>query len=286
MRISITARTANGGVEHEESEELADEADIAEAGPGRQPARLRGSAAKAGRPRAPTAAGTSRPATRSLPSPADCGSAGPTACSRRRRRRRCRAGTDRRARPPRASLWRSTNTTTMAAPARLASQNPRLGRSCATSAAAAAVASGMMPSTTPPCAAGTLTMASAISTGKPMMVQSPASANSAQSSRGGSGLRSDQRATRGRRSPAMVARAADQEQRIEDGDREPGRRQRAAEQSDAGKAECEPSFSRETCRRHAASAPAKPSASKAARQNWRGPGGFSAEPPYNVSAGL
>ena len=108
---------------------------------------------------------------------------------------------------PRVSVSLSTKTTTMAAPAKLASQNPRLGRSWAISAAAATVASGMMPSTTPPCAAGTFTMASAISTGKPTMVQSPASTSSPQSARGGSGLRVTA-SSASPASPAMVARAA------------------------------------------------------------------------------
>jgi hypothetical protein len=95
----------------------------------------------------------------------------------------------------------------MPAPAALASQKPELGRSCAIKAAAAAVASGKMPSTTPPCAAGTVTMASAISTGKPMMVQIPVIASVRQFA--GEGGR--QRITSSVASPAqpaIVARAA------------------------------------------------------------------------------
>jgi len=96
----------------------------------------------------------------------------------------------------------------IAAPAALASQKPKLGRSCATSAAAAAVASGMMPSTTPPCEAGTCAIARAMNAGKPMIVQSPVSMNSSQSARGSIGRRSTSSRTKPVQ-PAIVARAAD-----------------------------------------------------------------------------
>jgi hypothetical protein len=99
-------------------------------------------------------------------------------------------------------------TTTMAAPTMLASQKPALGRSCATSAAAAAVASGMMPSTTPPCDAGTCAIASAMNTGKPMIVQMPAKTNSSHDARGGIGRRKTS-SSASPVHPAMAARAAE-----------------------------------------------------------------------------
>src|SRR5580704_11640847 len=92
----------------------------------------------------------------------------------------------------------------MIAPAALASQNPRLGRSCAKIAAAAAVASGRMPSTTPPWAAGTVIIASAANSGKPSTVQVAAPDISSHRDRGGRRRRVTQRTM----SPADPARAA------------------------------------------------------------------------------
>ncbi len=102
---------------------------------------------------------------------------------------------------------RSANTTTMPAPAALASQKPRLGLSRVTIAAAAAVASGTMPSTTPPCAAGTCAIASAINTGKPTIVHRPAMTRCGHSLRAGRGRRSAS-STATPQQPAMLARTA------------------------------------------------------------------------------
>ena len=92
----------------------------------------------------------------------------------------------------------------MSAPAALASQNPRLGRSWAKIAAAAAVASGRMPSTTPPWAAGTVIIASAANSGNPTTVHNAAPNISSQSDRDGAGRRRATRTT----SPADPASAA------------------------------------------------------------------------------
>jgi hypothetical protein len=66
----------------------------------------------------------------------------------------------------------------------------------------------MMPSTTPPWDAGTCTMASAMKTGKPMIVQMPASTNSSHDARGGIGRRKMSSSARPVH-PAIAARAAE-----------------------------------------------------------------------------
>ena len=65
------------------------------------------------------------------------------------------------------------------------------------------------PSTTPPCAAGTLTIASAMKTGKPMIVQTAASRNSCQGRARRHRPARSRAAISVRRNPAMAARAAD-----------------------------------------------------------------------------
>ena len=66
----------------------------------------------------------------------------------------------------------------------------------------------MMPSTTPPCDAGTCDIARAMNTGKPMMVQMPARTNSSHDARGGIGRCRMSNSARPVH-PAMAARAAE-----------------------------------------------------------------------------
>ena len=94
----------------------------------------------------------------------------------------------------------------MSAPAALASQKPVLGRSWVKSAAQAVVASGRMPNTTPPCAAGTVIMANAARSGKAKTVQLAAANISPQSLRGGKKRRVSRR-TASAAQPASVTRA-------------------------------------------------------------------------------
>ncbi len=65
--------------------------------------------------------------------------------------------------------WRNANAITSAAPATDAIQNSGLGRSWVMTTATSAVAIGRMPSTTPPCEASTVCIASAIRNGNRML---------------------------------------------------------------------------------------------------------------------
>lgn len=99
------------------------------------------------------------------------------------------------------------NATTSAEPMTPVIQKPRLGRSFASTAAAIAVASGRMPITTPPCAAGTDIIASAAHSGNSATVNSPATRQAMNFSRDGIRRRITSSASAAAM-PAMVMRAA------------------------------------------------------------------------------
>ena len=103
--------------------------------------------------------------------------------------------------------WRSANAMTSAAPAMEAIQNSGFGRSWVMTTATSAVAMGRMPSTTPPCAASTVCMESAISNGNPTATQSMVTTSCGHSRRGGSGRRNTI-SSASEHSPAMAVRSA------------------------------------------------------------------------------
>ena len=85
--------------------------------------------------------------------------------------------------------------TTAPLPTKATSQNPGLGRSPQNIAAARVVANGKMPSTTPPCDAGTDSMAMDMNRGKPITRHSPATISRFQYRMGGTGWRATRKIT-------------------------------------------------------------------------------------------
>ena len=143
-------------------------------------------------------------------------------------------------------LSRIAKVTTRAAPATPQIQNSGEGRSPPISAAKMLVASGRMPSTTPPCAAGTVCMAIDDITGKPNTSSRPAR-NSWRDV--GARKRLAQHGQQDRRGRRGQRRAAEgDEPRPEGLERHTRRRQRAAEDDDAEQAERQGRPSRGRCR--------------------------------------
>ncbi len=139
-----------------------------------------------------------------------------------RRPRACRRLVASRTRPPRA------------APATDAIQNSGFGRSWVITTATSAVAIGRIPSTTPPCEASTVCIASAIRNGNRMLTHSIAITSCGHSRRGGSGRRSTI-SSASEHSPAIAVRSAVMCERIDRRNRDARRRQRAAEDGHADK---------------------------------------------------